>query len=141
MEANIDPSNGFFSSLWNSLYKGIGRANAFLENIEKIPATAITDARKKELRGQALFLRALFYQHLAIYFGDAPLILKVQNLDEAYVTKNTYQELSDQILKDLNEAIPLLPATYPAAQYGYSTKGAALAYWPDSSCITRIIRE
>lgn len=126
MEANIDPSHPMFSALWNSLYKGIGRANAFLENVEKISASTITDARKKELRGQALFLRALFYQHLAIYFGDAPLILKVQNLDEAYVTKNAYQELSNQILKDLNEAIPLLPATYPATQYGYATKGAAL---------------
>lgn len=126
MEANIDPSNGFFSQLWNSLYKGIGRANSFLENVEKIPATAITDARKKELRGQALFLRAMFYQHLAFYFEEAPLVLKVQTLPESYVTKNTYQELNAQVIKDLTEAIPLLPVTYPASQYGYATKGAAL---------------
>jgi len=126
MEANVDPSNGFFSGQWNSLYKGIGRANAVLENIEKIPASAITDANKKSIRGQALFLRAMFNMHLAIYFGEAPLVLKVQSLEESYVTKNSYLELSAQVTKDLTEAVDLLPATQPAAQYGYATKGAAL---------------
>src|SRR5690606_12661936 len=40
--------------------------------------------------------------------------------------KNTYQEVSDQIIADLTEAIAKLPASYPASQYGYATKGAAL---------------
>ena len=35
MAANIDPSNGFFSALWTSLYKGVARANVAIENIEK----------------------------------------------------------------------------------------------------------
>ena len=82
---------------------------------------------KKSIRGQALFLRAMFNMHLAIYFGEAPLVLKVQSLEESYVTKNSYQELSAQVTKDLkSEAVSLLPATQPAAQYGYATKGAAL---------------
>ena len=49
MSANIDPSNGFFSALWTSLYKGIGRANVALENIDKIPAANIPDASKRAL--------------------------------------------------------------------------------------------
>lgn len=126
MAANIDPSNAFFSALWASLYKGIGRANNVLENIEKIPAGNISDSSKKALRGQALFLRSLFYSHLAVYFEDAPLVLKVQTLDEAYVTKNTYQELTTQIIADLKTAVTLLPVNYAASQYGYATRGAAL---------------
>jgi hypothetical protein len=126
MVANIDPSNALFSSFWTSLYKGIGRANVALENIEKIPSSAISDANKKVLLGQALFLRSLFYMHLAVYFKDVPLVLKVQSLEEAYVPKNTYQEVSDQIIKDLKEAANRLPVSYPGTQYGYATKGAAL---------------
>lgn len=126
MSANIDPSNGFFSALWTSLYKGIGRANVALENIENIPVANIPDASKQVLIGQALFLRAIFYMNLAIHFREVPLVLKVQKLEDAYVPKNTYPEVSDQIVKDLKDAALRLPATYPAAQYGYATKGAAL---------------
>ncbi len=126
MAANIDPSNGLFSGLWTSLYKGIGRANVALENIEKIPAANLPDANKQVLLGQALFLRSLFYMHLAVYFQDVPLVLKKQTLEEAYVPKNTYQEVSDQVIRDLKDAANKLPVVYPAGQYGYATKGAAL---------------
>ena len=129
MEGNIDPSdagNNLFTPLWVSSYKGIARANVALENIAKMPASVISDTKKNALNGQALFLRSLFYMNLAVYYQDVPLILKAQTLDEAYVTKNTYQEVSSQIVKDLKEASNLLPVSYPAAQYGYATKGAAL---------------
>ncbi len=126
MAANIDPSNAFFNEFWRALYKGIGRANVAIENIAKIPSAGITDASRKALTGQALFLRSLFYMHLAIYFQDAPLVLTVQSLEESYVPKNTYQELSTQIIKDLKASIDVLPVSYPAGQYGYATKGAAL---------------
>lgn len=126
MIANIDPSGAFFSDLWTSLYKGVGRANLAIESIQKMPASAISDASKQALLGQALFLRSLFYMHLAVYYGDVPLILNVQKLEESYVSKNTYKEVSDQIIKDLKSSVDMLPASYPAAQYGYATKGAAL---------------
>lgn len=126
MIANIDPSSSFFSGLWVSCYKGIARANTAIENIAKIPSTSISDAKKQQLLGQAYFLRGLFYMNLAVYYKDVPLILKVQTLNEAYVPKNTYQEVSNQIIKDLKAAADALPASYPAEQYGYATKGAAL---------------
>jgi starch-binding outer membrane protein, SusD/RagB family len=129
MEANIDPSDAgknLFTPIWISSYKGIGRANVALENIAAMPKSAISDANKNALLGQALFLRSLFYMNLAVYYQDVPLILKPQNLTEAYVAKNTYKEVSDQIIKDLKDAVNKLPASYPSSQYGYATKGAAL---------------
>jgi hypothetical protein len=126
MIANVNPSTGMFSDLWASSYKGIARANTAIENIAKIPAANITDVKKNGLLGQAYFLRALFYMNLAVYYKDVPLILKVQTLDESYVTKNTYQEVAAQIVTDLKAASDVLPASYPAEQYGYATKGAAL---------------
>ncbi|MBK0383898.1 RagB/SusD family nutrient uptake outer membrane protein [Pedobacter sp. SD-b] len=126
MEGTIDPSHYFFSGLWNSCYKGIFRANSVLENIPNIPAGNISDAERAQLSAQALFLRALFYMNLAVYYQDAPLILKTQAVSEGYVAKNTYQEISDQVIKDLTTAANALPMSYPSSQYGYATKGAAL---------------
>jgi starch-binding outer membrane protein, SusD/RagB family len=126
MLGNVDPTNQFFQTLWASLYRGIGRANLAIENIEKMPASAITAQKKNQLLAQAYFLRGLFYSHIAVYFVEAPLVLKVQKLEEALVPKNTYQEISDQVIKDLKFAADNLPVSYPATQYGYATKGAAL---------------
>ena len=125
MVGTIDPSYYFFNDLWSSLYKGIGRANVAIQNISKMPASALSDADRKMLIGQALFLRALFYMNLAVYYQDVPLITAPQTLTEAYVPKNTYQDVSNQIITDLKTAAASLPATYPANQYGYATQGAA----------------
>jgi hypothetical protein len=126
MEANITPSHGMFAGFWTSSYKGIFRANIALEKIPTIPASNITEEKRSMLMGQALFLRALFYSNLAIYFREVPLILESKTVDEKNVKKNTYPEVSAQVIKDLNDAIAKLPASYPASQYGYATKGAAL---------------
>nr|WP_294902994.1 RagB/SusD family nutrient uptake outer membrane protein [uncultured Lacibacter sp.] len=122
----ITPSNALFSSVWSSSYKGIARANAAIENIQNMSTSLISQDKKDALFGQALFLRALFYFNLGVYFQDVPLITKVQTLEEAYVVKNTYQEVNAQVIADLTEAVNKLPVSYPATQYGYATKGAAL---------------
>lgn len=126
MIANVDPSTSFFKGLWTSCYKGIARANTAIENISKIPVANLSDAKKQQLLGQAYFLRALYYMNLVVYYKDVPLILKVQQLSEAYVPKNTYQEVAAQIITDFKAAAAVLPNSYPAEQYGYATKGAAL---------------
>jgi starch-binding outer membrane protein, SusD/RagB family len=126
MLGNVDPNYQLFATLWSSLYRGIGRANLAIENIEKMPTSTISTQKKNQLLAQAYFLRGLFYSHIAVYFQNAPLILKVQALEEAYVAKNTYQEVSDQVVRDLKFAVDNLPTTYAATQYGYATKGAAL---------------
>lgn len=126
-EGTINPSSFQFNDLWSSLYRGVARANVAIQNINNMPSSAISDQDKQALVGQALFLRSLFYFNLAVYFQDVPLILKPQTLQEAYVPKNTFQEVMAQVVKDLNTAASTLPTSYPASQYGYATKGAALA--------------
>ncbi len=126
MEGNITPSHGLFGGLWGASYRGIFRANTAIENIPKIPLANIRDSVKKVYLGQALFLRALFYTNLAIYFRDVPLILEPKDPGEGAARKSTYAVTSAQIVKDLTEAIAVLPTSYPAGQFGYATKGAAL---------------
>lgn len=127
VEARADPSTSFFNEFWTANYRGIARANSAIANIERIPDANISTAARALYLGQARFLRALFYMNLAVYFEDVPLILNVQTLDEAYVPKNTYKEVSEQIITDLKFASESLPINYPSDLYGYATKGAALS--------------
>ena len=127
VEARLDASADFFNSFWAACYKGIGRVNLAIQKIEKIPETLMSADAKKKVMGQAYFLRALFYINLAIYFEDVPLILNVQPLNEAYVPKNKYSEVKAAIISDLEKAVAGLPNSYPEAQFGYATKGAALS--------------
>lgn len=126
MEGNVDAATPWFNAFWTALYRGIARANAAITNIEKMPASVIADDERNTLLGQAKFLRALFYFNVAVFFEEAPLILDVQTLETAYVPKNTYAEISTAIIADLTEAAAALPNIYPADQFGYATRGAAL---------------
>lgn len=126
MESNLDPQDDWFRSIWTASYRGIVRANIALEQISKMPTTVIQPTVKADLIAQTKFLRALFYFNLAVYFEEAPLILKSQTLAESSVPKNSYTEISEAIIKDLTEASSDLPITRPAAQSGYATRGSAL---------------
>lgn len=127
MEANVNPQTEFFNNFWTANYNGIGRANTAIENIARISDNNISEEARKTLLGQAHFLRALFYMNLAVYFEEAPLILEVQTLETAYVPKNSYEQIRTAINADLEVAIASLPDSYPASQFGYATRGAALS--------------
>ena len=126
MEGNIDPSNGPFQNIWNDSYRGIARVNSVIKNVELISEDLVSSDTKQELIGQAYFLRALLYFNLAVYWEDVPLITEPQTLEEAYVSKNTFTEITQQIQEDLKLAVNYLPISQPSDLYGYATKGAAL---------------
>ena len=110
------------SDLWYRCYNGITTCNIFLENIMTVP---ISDATKDVMRGEALFLRAFWYNYLTQAYGDCPLTLKVLTFDESKkVTRTPKAEVVTQILKDLDEAIGLLP---DKIYDGRAVKGSALA--------------
>jgi len=110
---------------WSQNYTIISRANQFLAAIETAP---VTDAIKAQMGGEAKFLRAYAYSDLISYFGDVPLILEVQTLSEAYVSRTAKSEVLTAILADLDAAATVLPSAYGSADKGRVTKGAALAY-------------
>lgn len=126
MEGTIDPSNGPFAAIWTDLYQGVARVNSVIKNVEEISGDLIPQDKKQAIAGQAYFLRALLYFNLAVYFEDVPLITRPQTLEEAFVPKNSYNEVVAQVVEDLKLAVDYLPASQPNELYGYATKGAAL---------------
>lgn len=125
---------GFLAGIWDDPYVGIFRANTILEKVEGMNPTSSTwAATKTRIVAETKALRALFYFHQALLFGDLtntqstlPLIL--EPIDANY--KPTWKPVADiyaQVLKDAGEAVPNLPWTWTGSSKGRVTKGGALA--------------
>jgi len=122
MNPNLGPQAGF----WKKSYRGIYRANYFLEVIETTPNTSA--AFVERTTAEAKFLRAKFYFDLLRLFGNAPLILEPLSPDQYYNVQMVDQDaLFAQVEQDLTEAIVHLPVSISGSQKGRASKGAAQA--------------
>ncbi len=111
------------SAKWGMDYSIIARANQFLSDIQ---SASIDEDVMNQMIAEAKFLRAYAYSDLISYFGDVPLILEPQSLDEAYVSRDAKSEVLTAIISDFDDAASVLPKTQSLV--GRATKGAALAY-------------
>lgn len=120
----LNTKSSRFETFWTARYQGIYRANTALENLDKVTSWD-TEDQKNQLRGEAHFLRALFYFELSQMFGEVPLVVSTvaQNLPKSPADA-TYA----QIAFDLQQAIELMPsAPYSSVVSGHATKWAAQA--------------
>lgn len=119
---------GFVVNHWKSTYDGVQRANNAIANIDRME---IDEELKRSLLAELKFLRALYYFHLMDFYGGVPLYDETVNLNEDFNNmlepRSTEQQVRDFILADLTAAVNHLPVTYPDAQNGRATKGAAHA--------------
>lgn len=115
-------SNQFvLNDYWRGRYRGINLANQCITNI---PTIAMDEALKARLIAEAKFLRALIYFDLVRAFGDIPMPVEVPAGPEIYV-RTPKTEVYAQIVKDLTEAMAVLPATFGASDKGRATSGSA----------------
>ena len=120
----IQPNNNT-AKYWP--YESIYKINTMLEGLEQ---GDLNDDIKGQLRGEALFMRAYHYFKAVMYHGGVPYITKVQEegVDDLYVKRNSTAECFDLIVKDLDEAISLLPEQNVGNDYGHIDASAALAF-------------
>ena len=122
-----NPDNGVLNGLWEGAYQSIFRANQILERTDGI--AGIADEDKKQMKAEAMFLRALNYFILVTNFGDVPIRLTVPAGTEEYpIAKSPEADVWKQIETDLTAAAADLPLAWPAEWTGRATKGAALGY-------------
>jgi hypothetical protein len=110
---------------YNDNYQGVALANIVLSRIDDIEFD--DNALKERLRGEALFLRSLFYYHLAVGFGNIPLVLEeTRSVSEgAEHVQVPASQVYAQLITDLAEAESRLEVSYPSSEVGRATKGAA----------------
>lgn len=110
--------------IWQFAYTGIEKANWVLE---KVPAISMNDNRKKEILGEAFFLRAFNHWMLTKNFGDIVVKTKAStSLTEAVAGKSPKAEVYQQIYADLEEAAANLSSYTPGLVKGRPSKEVAL---------------
>jgi len=109
-------------------YDDIRNINVLLVSIDK---GTLSQANRKQLKGQALFFRAWQYFEMVKRYGGVPLILHPQDYlnEDLFVKRNSTSECIKQIVADLDSAIAYLPEVnvVSGANDGHVHKGTALA--------------
>ncbi len=115
-----------FGSIYANYYVGIARANALLLSMDR--AIGVSQERYREIKGQALAIRAFHYLFLTELFGDVPFPDKIpQNPAEGLFPRLPKAEIADILLDDLNSAAGMLPAKWKNNDdQGRITRGFAL---------------
>lgn len=114
-------TNGHIKNDWNGHYKIIYDCNELINT-----AVASGDTSQGTLTNiaEAKALRAFCYFELRRDFGEVPINLKTIDVPQDEIAaKSTIAQVDAQILKDLTEAEPNLPAQWASAYLGRATKG------------------
>lgn len=129
----ITPTNSRLFSNWSQIYGAIAKANVVIQKVPGITDPALDQGnRRDQIIGEAKFLRAYHYYQLVTLWGGVPLILEPvpsTSPEATHLPRATEEEVYDQIIEDLNDAVTKLPDTYGAADVdkARASKGAANA--------------
>lgn len=115
-----------YFNYWNTGYSAIRNFNIFFQKIDNVPAS---EDVKTQMIAEVKLLRAFVYAKLIWNYGGVPIIDKAFALDETLTgaTRNTYDECVAYILKDLNDAINVLPDQQTGDDLGRASADAARA--------------
>lgn len=126
--ASIIPGNIISNedSKYHGRWKAIRNANILLERIDEVPDA--DDTYKAQVKGEAQFIRALNNFETLKRYGGFPIVnRRFVTVEEAKVPRASLEECINFIIKDCDDAVANLPASYPPTQRGRATKVAALA--------------
>jgi hypothetical protein len=108
---SLAANNGFVSGVfWREAYKYINNANAILEGLQNAPG--VTVETKKQLEGEARFIRAFSYFYLTVLFGDVPYVTSTDYRITAGLSRMKQDQVYQNIEADLLAAMPLLQADF-----------------------------
>ena len=119
---------GLTDANWNTAYTRLREVNYLLAKADNyiVPADIATYV------AEAKFFRAYIYFDLLQQFGGVPIVLKPLEVGapELQTARNTRDEVVDQIIKDLEEAIDVLPleSAITTANKGRISQGVAQAF-------------
>ncbi len=124
----------FDYTTWGVMYNNIQKLNVFLDNIENVPAsypeveTASIVEKARQMKGEALFLRAFCYVQLARNYGGAVILTEPFEVSDDFLSfkRATFRETVDFISQQCDQAATLLQSK-DDTEMGRATIGAALA--------------
>jgi len=103
-------SSNVGSNLWAGTYQYIYTANAIIEGVDR--SNNLSAAARKQLLGEARFIRAFCFFYLTNLFGDIPMPLSTDYVKNSEAVRLSQDKVYDQIIDDLKLADELLPNAY-----------------------------
>lgn len=110
-------------TLWYYSYQYLRNINYAVTGLSA--STNLTPAVKNQLLGEAKFLRAFVFFELVNFYGDAPMPLTDNDLENAYLPRTAAKDVWAQIFADLKDAQSLLPEEYTGTFRARINKWAA----------------
>lgn len=98
------------TNYWTAAYRYIYTANLCLEKLEK--ATGLTEGVRRQLIGEAKFIRSFCFFYLINLFGDVPLTMSTDYSINAVLPRTAINIIYSQIINDLLDAKDKLTASY-----------------------------
>lgn len=126
--ASLTPINNVvYAAFWQQPYLYINNVNTILEGLQQ--STTLSEATKKQLTGEALFIRAFCHFYLVNLFGDIPYISSTDYQLNAVASRLAVVDVYKKITDDLLQAQQLMTADFSYANNEriQANKGAATA--------------
>jgi len=124
------PTNSLINNLWTGYFDIVSAANNALFQMPLFEAAMQSDANKLLTRqgaAEAKVIRAYAYFNLTRLFGRVPIVDSIMTADQlGNLPQASTDDLYKFIIKDLSEAIPVLPASYTSDWAGRITKYTAM---------------
>lgn len=122
----LQPGNSVVRlNFWLRMYQHVYQANACIEGLQS--SGNLSAGVKKQLLGEAKFMRAFLYFYLVNLFGDVPLVTGTNYRANASLPRVAAAGVWAQITNDLKEAKENLLEEYPTAERVRPNKWAAVA--------------
>lgn len=129
----VSPTNSRLFTNWSNIYNAISKANLVLDKLDGVNDPLLTDERRQQIRGEALFLRSYHYFTLVKLWGGVPLVTAYSTSvapEDVNIPRRPVSEVYDFIIDNLEQAAELLPDTYgneASVNKARATSGAAHA--------------
>jgi hypothetical protein len=126
------------TDFWLSNYQLLYTVNTAIIGINN--ATGLTPAVKKQLSGEAKFIRAYFYLYLVNLYGDVPLSLTDNYKINATLPRTPAAKVWEQIIADLKDAQAALSEDYlDATLYNKTADRLRPTKWAATALLARAL--
>ena len=127
-EFQYESNNTHFTDLWNTTYQGIYRCNQLLGNVDRTEISWTKESYKERSKGEAYFLRALYYFDLVRQFGGVPVVKTAVSAQDAInIKRSSVEQVYELIISDLNEAINHFRQATDVQENGRANEQAAIS--------------
>lgn len=126
--ASLTPNNNIvYGAFWKQSYLYVNNVNTILEGLQQ--TGTLSEAVKKQLTGEALFIRAFCHFYLVNLFGDIPYITSTDYKVNAIALRIPVAEVYKKITEDLLQAQLLMTEGFSFSNNEriQANKGAATA--------------